>query len=168
MKSQEKEKIMESFQKGEIQILVSTTVIEVGVNVPKANLMIIYNAERFGLAQLHQLRGRVGRSSDQAYCVLFHMHVSKRSNERMEIIRKSNDGFWIAQKDMEMRGMGDILGTRQSGLPDLRIADIFVHEELLIESAKWAETIESDPSLEKYPVLLKNMKAFFALSENRL
>jgi ATP-dependent DNA helicase RecG len=110
MKSKEKEKIMQSFASGEVQVLVSTTVIEVGVNVPNASVMVIENAERFGLAQLHQLRGRVGRGSDEAWCFLM-----AEPNERLKFLSSTTDGFKIAQKDMEIRGPGDLFGTRQSG-----------------------------------------------------
>lgn len=125
MKSKEKDEIMQRFRDGKVQLLVATTVIEVGVDVPNANLMIIENAERLGLAQLHQLRGRVGRGTDQANCVLLYKpplgHLAK---ERLALLRRSNDGFEIAQKDLEHRGPGEIMGTRQTGLQQLRIADL--------------------------------------------
>jgi len=127
-----KSKIMEKFSNGEIDILVSTTVIEVGVDVPKSTLMVIENAERLGLAQLHQLRGRVGRGSDQSYCVLMYQSpLSNNAFERIDILRKTNDGFVIAEKDLELRGPGEILGTQQSGIVNMKIANIVKDSNLL-------------------------------------
>lgn len=123
MKNIEKEEIMEAFKSKELDILVSTTVIEVGVNVPNANVMFIYNAERFGLAQLHQLRGRVGRGVHKGTCILYNTGEGEKSWERMRIMQESQDGFYISQKDMELRGSGDVFGTRQHGLMDFAIAD---------------------------------------------
>jgi len=128
----EKSKIMEKFSNSEINILVSTTVIEVGVDVPKSTLMIIENAERLGLAQLHQLRGRVGRGSDQSYCVLMYQSpLSNNAFERIDILRKTNDGFAIAEKDLELRGPGEVLGTQQSGIINMKIANIVKDSNLL-------------------------------------
>lgn len=124
MSNEEKNSIMKDFSDNKIQILVSTTVIEVGINVPNANLMIINNADRFGLSQLHQLRGRVGRGSEKSYCILFNNNTSEVSYRRMKIMKTSNDGFYIAEKDLELRGEGEILGTRQHGLPELKIVNI--------------------------------------------
>ncbi len=115
MKGKEKNGIMEAFARGEIQVLVSTTVVEVGVNVPNATVMMIENAERFGLAQLHQLRGRVGRGGDQSYCIMVNASGDKGKNQRLEVLNKSNDGFFIASEDLRLRGPGDIFGIRQSG-----------------------------------------------------
>ncbi len=127
-----KSKIMERFSNGEIDILVSTTVIEVGVDVPKSTLMVIENAERLGLAQLHQLRGRVGRGSDQSYCVLMYQSpLSNNAFERLDILRKTNDGFVIAEKDLELRGPGEVLGTQQSGIVNMKIANIVKDSNLL-------------------------------------
>jgi len=127
-----KSQIMEKFSNGEIDILVSTTVIEVGVDVPKSTLMVIENAERLGLAQLHQLRGRVGRGSDQSYCVLMYQSpLSNNAFERIDILRKTNDGFLIAEKDLELRGPGEILGTQQSGIVTMKIANIVKDSNLL-------------------------------------
>jgi len=127
-----KSQIMEKFSNGEIDILVSTTVIEVGVDVPKSTLMVIENAERLGLAQLHQLRGRVGRGSDQSYCVLMYQSpLSNNAFERLDILRKNNDGFAIAEKDLELRGPGEILGTQQSGIVNMKIANIVKDSNLL-------------------------------------
>lgn len=135
MKSSEKEEVMKDFVDGKTKILVSTTVIEVGVNVKKANVIIIYNAERFGLSQLHQLRGRVGRSSDQSYCILINNARSDEQMERMNIMVKTNSGFELSQKDLMMRGSGDLLGTRQSGIPLLNIADLEKDYELIEKAA---------------------------------
>ena len=121
MHSREKNKIMESFAAGEIQILVSTTVIEVGVNVPNATVMMVENAERFGLAQLHQLRGRVGRGEHQSYCIFMQGNKEKETSKRLEILNKSNDGFYIAEEDLKLRGPGDFFGIRQSGLLEFKL-----------------------------------------------
>ncbi len=133
MKADEKDEVMGQFARGEIQILVATTVIEVGVNVPEATIMIIEEAERFGLAQLHQLRGRVGRGGDKSFCFLiYNTKLGKTAKERLQIMRDTEDGFVIAEKDLELRGGGEILGTRQSGLPVFKLADLNAHSELLI------------------------------------
>ncbi|MBO3444194.1 ATP-dependent DNA helicase RecG [Clostridium sp. CCUG 7971] len=131
MKASEKDFIMKSFKNKEIDILVSTTVIEVGVNVPNATLMIIENAERFGLAQLHQLRGRVGRGSHKSYCILIYASKSDVCKQRMSIMEETNDGFKISEKDLEIRGPGEFFGTRQHGLPELKVANIFKHMKIL-------------------------------------
>ena len=131
MKSSEKDEILKKFKNKEIDILISTTVIEVGVNVPNATLMIIENAERFGLAQLHQLRGRVGRGSHQSYCILIYASKSEVCRQRMSIMEETNDGFKISEKDLEIRGPGEFFGTRQHGLPELKVANIFKHMKIL-------------------------------------
>ena len=131
MKASEKDNIMKSFKNKELDILVSTTVIEVGVNVPNATLMIIENAERFGLAQLHQLRGRVGRGKHKSYCILIYASKSEICRQRMSIMEETNDGFKISEKDLEIRGPGEFFGTRQHGLPELKIANIFKHMKIL-------------------------------------
>ena len=141
MKSSEKEEIMKDFVDGKTKILVSTTVIEVGVDVKKANVIVIYNAERFGLSQLHQLRGRVGRSSDQSYCILINNAHSDEQMERMNIMVKTNSGFELSQKDLMMRGSGDLLGTRQSGIPLLNIADLEKDYDLIEKAALITEYI---------------------------
>lgn len=160
LKSQEKEAVMDSFRKGEIQILVCTTVIEVGVDVPNASVMVIENADRFGLAQLHQLRGRVGRGADQSYCYLVANANSENVRQRLGIMEKTNDGFVVAEKDLEIRGPGEFLGTRQSGLPDLVLADLVNDATILEQARKCAiEVVKSDPDLSKHPllkVLIKN------------
>ncbi|MEG0250187.1 MAG: ATP-dependent DNA helicase RecG [Peptostreptococcus sp.] len=148
MKSKEKDSVMDDFKNHKIDILVSTTVIEVGVNVPNASYMIIENAERFGLAQLHQLRGRVGRGSDKSYCTLIYDSKSEVCKQRMNIMEESNDGFKISEKDLEIRGPGDFFGTRQHGLPELKVANLFKHMKILKMAQKEAREIYSkDPSL---------------------
>ena len=151
MKSAEKDAEMQRFASGETQILVATTVIEVGVNVPNASVMIIQNAERFGLSQLHQLRGRVGRGADQSYCLLLtKIELSKDTRKRMDIMVATNDGFRIAEADLQLRGPGDLEGTQQSGLPfELRIANLATDGQLLSMAREAAsEIIEHDPMLE--------------------
>jgi len=132
MKADEKEQVMTAFKAGELNLLVATTVIEVGVDVPNASLMIIENAERLGLAQLHQLRGRVGRGSVKSSCVLmYHGPLSETARERLGIMRQTNDGFVIAQKDLDLRGPGELLGTRQTGMLQFRIADLRRDQDLV-------------------------------------
>lgn len=135
----EKDALMQAFTQGELKVLVSTTVIEVGVNVPNATLMVIENAERFGLAQLHQLRGRVGRGSEQSYCVLMAGNDSPEVMERLQVLRDSDDGFYLAEKDLELRGSGQLFGLRQHGLPDLRLANILRDTETLVEARRLAQ-----------------------------
>ena len=139
LKPAEKEAIMADFDSGKTKVLVSTTVIEVGVNVPNATLMVIENAERFGLAQLHQLRGRVGRGSQQSYCVLLTGVDAPEALARLGVVRDSEDGFYLAEKDLEQRGVGQLFGLRQHGLPDLRIADIIRDTETIVEVRKLAQ-----------------------------
>ncbi len=150
MKQKEKDEIMHEFKDGKIDILVSTTVIEVGVNVPNASLMIIENAERFGLAQLHQLRGRVGRGEYQSYCILKYEGKSQEIRQRMKIMSETNDGFMIAEKDLELRGSGEFFGTKQHGIPEFKIANLFEDMEILKCIQSVALRIENDdPKLEK-------------------
>ncbi|HEV8618254.1 MAG TPA: ATP-dependent DNA helicase RecG, partial [Candidatus Udaeobacter sp.] len=140
MRSEEKEKVMRGFVGGEIQVLVSTTVIEVGVDVPNASVMVIEHAERFGLSQLHQLRGRVGRGADQSFCVLLASDKQTEvARERLGIMEETNDGFKIAEKDLEIRGPGEVLGTRQAGLPEFRVANLVRDLEILQAARKEAE-----------------------------
>ena len=149
MKQIEKDTIMDAFSRNEIQILVSTTVIEVGIDVPNATVMMIENAERFGLAQLHQLRGRVGRGQYQSYCIFMTASKSKETKERLEILNKSNDGFFIASEDLRLRGPGDLFGIRQSGTMDFRLADVFQDSQLLKQASELAtDILEKDPNLE--------------------
>lgn len=133
--SDEKEQVMRDFSEGNIQVLVSTTVVEVGVNVPNATFMIIFDAERFGLAQLHQLRGRVGRGEHQSYCILLADPKSEEGKERMTSMTETNDGFILAEKDLELRGPGDFFGKKQSGLPEFKVADL-VHDYRALNTAK--------------------------------
>lgn len=150
MKSADKDKIMQDFASGKVNLLVSTTVIEVGINVPNASVMVIENAERFGLAQLHQLRGRVGRGSDDAYCFLMCYKDSELANARMDIMTGSMSGFDIAEEDLKLRGPGEIFGTRQHGLPQLKISDLLRHRDVLEAAMNSArELIERDSKLEK-------------------
>ncbi|QEK12007.1 ATP-dependent DNA helicase RecG [Crassaminicella thermophila] len=160
MKSYEKDQIMEEFKTGKIQVLVATTVIEVGVNVPNASVMIIENSERFGLAQLHQLRGRVGRGKYQSYCILINYGKSAISKERMKIMEESSNGFVIAEKDLELRGPGEFFGTKQHGLPELKIANLFKHVRILQKVQKEAEILlkeDKNLSLEKNIFLKKRI-----------
>ena len=159
MKKKEKDNIMEKFKNGDIDILISTTVIEVGVNVPNSNIMVIENAERFGLAQLHQLRGRVGRGKYQSYCILKYQGNSEIIRERMKVISSTNNGFIISEKDLKLRGTGEFFGTRQHGIPEFKIANLF--EDMgtlkLIQGAV-IEVLDKDPLLEKKEnILLKKM-----------
>ena len=150
MRPAEKEQVMREFAENKIQVLVSTTVIEVGVDVPNAVCMVIENAERFGLSQLHQLRGRVGRGSEQSYCVLVAGKASPETKRRLEVVAKTADGFKVAEEDLKLRGPGDFFGFRQSGVPMLKMADM-MSDVALLESAKTAaaELLESDPKLRK-------------------
>jgi ATP-dependent DNA helicase RecG len=149
MKPAEKDAVMEKFVAGDLDVLVATTVIEVGVNVPEATIMVIEHAERFGLSQLHQLRGRVGRGGDQSYCfLLYHGKLGETAKERLTTMRDTEDGFIIAEKDLKLRGFGDILGVKQSGFTDFRLADLAVHGELLAAARDDARLImERDAEL---------------------
>ncbi len=135
LSSDEKDEVMKAFSSNQYQVLVSTTVVEVGVNVPNATMMVIYDAERFGLAQLHQLRGRVGRGSEQSYCVLLADPKTEVGKERMKIMTETNDGFVVSEKDLELRGPGDFFGRKQSGLPEFKVADM-VHDYRALETAR--------------------------------
>jgi ATP-dependent DNA helicase RecG len=150
LKNDEKEHTMQRFIAGEIKILVATTVIEVGVNVPQATIMVIEHAERFGLAQLHQLRGRVGRGSDESFCfLLYGLPLNDTAKERLQTLRDSEDGFYIAEKDLQLRGGGEILGTKQSGLPSFKLTMLDEHADLLTVARDDARLIiHNDPDLQ--------------------
>ena len=148
MKAQEKDSIMMDFKEGKIQVLVSTVVIEVGIDVPNSTVMVIENCERFGLAQLHQLRGRVGRGSEQSYCILISGSKAETAEKRNNIMVSTTDGFVIAEEDLKLRGPGEIFGTRQHGIPELGIADLVKNVDVLSKVRVIAEDIiEKDPSL---------------------
>ena len=150
MKSSDKDEIMMRFKNGDVDILISTTVIEVGVNVPNASIMMIENAERFGLAQLHQLRGRIGRGEYQSYCILINDSNSKVARQRMDIMEKTNDGFIISEKDLEIRGPGEFFGTRQHGLPELKVAKLPSDIKILkVAQETCFEILKIDPNLEQ-------------------
>lgn len=143
MKAAAKDKIMRAFKDGTIDVLVATTVIEVGVDVPNASLMIIENSERMGLSQLHQLRGRVGRGAAQSHCVmLYKQPLGQLARSRLAVLRDTNDGFLVAQRDLELRGPGELLGTRQTGLPEYRIADLVRDAHLMPKVQECAELIQ--------------------------
>jgi ATP-dependent DNA helicase RecG len=163
MKPADKQFEMNRFIKGETQIMVATTVIEVGVNIANASVMIIENAERFGLSQLHQLRGRVGRGAEQSYCILMSSHkLSHDGRVRLDTMVKTNNGFEIAEIDLQLRGPGSIDGTQQSGMPDLKVANLATDQELLITARNCVEGIfEKDPqlALPEHQVLNQSLQA---------
>lgn len=162
MKPAEKDKVMQSFVEGETQILVSTTVVEVGVDVPNATVMLIENADRFGLSQLHQLRGRVGRGKNKSYCILVSDNKSDSSRERLQVMKHTSNGFDIADYDLKSRGPGDFFGKRQHGLPDLKIADMLEDTETLRQCRECAlKMLESDPRLDGYPELCERINNMF-------
>ncbi len=171
LSSDEKESVMKSFSLNEINVLVSTTVVEVGVNVPNATIMVIYDAERFGLSQLHQLRGRVGRGADQSYCVLLADPKSESGKERMQIMTETNDGFVLSEKDLELRGPGDFFGRKQSGLPEFKIADM-VHDYRALEIARQDAVKLINSTVfwkgEDYKLLREMVEASGALSGEKL
>ena len=163
MKPREKDAVMSAFAGGKADILVSTTVIEVGVDVPNASLMVVENAERFGLSQLHQLRGRVGRGTHQSYCVLVSDTRSEETRRRLKAMTRTTDGFQIAEEDLRLRGPGDFFGLRQHGLPGLRIADIGCDTQLLLEAQAAAEQLlEQDPQLARHPEAAYRVRQLFA------
>ncbi len=150
MKPQEKVEIMQRFKQGDLQLLVATTVTEVGVDVPNASLMLIENPERLGLAQLHQLRGRVGRGSTRSHCILLYQTpLSKAGKQRLSVMRESTDGFYIAEKDLELRGPGQVLGTQQTGLMSFKVADISRDADLLDQVKEASELV-----MGKYPEII--------------
>ena len=163
MKPADKQTIMDRFSSGDIDVLVSTTVIEVGINVPNATVMLVENAERFGLAQLHQLRGRVGRGSDQSYCIFISSNKSEKTMQRLDILNKSNDGFEIASEDLKLRGPGELFGEMQSGDLAFRIADIYADSEMLESASLIVDNIlNEDPKLksEKYSKIKASMDTY--------
>jgi ATP-dependent DNA helicase RecG len=149
MKAQEKDEVMEEFRRGNLQILVSTTVIEVGVDVANANMMVIEHSERFGLSQLHQLRGRVGRGSYKSYCVLMLGYaVSEEGRERTAIMAETSDGFKISEKDLEFRGPGEFMGSKQSGMPGFKMGNLVRDLPILMQAREAAfEIVQNDPNL---------------------
>jgi ATP-dependent DNA helicase RecG len=160
LSSHEKDEVMEKFRTHEFDILVCTTVVEVGVDVPNATVMVIENADRFGLAQLHQLRGRVGRSSEQSYCYLVSDSQAEATLNRLSIMTETNDGFVIAEKDLEIRGPGEFLGYKQSGLPDLVLTDLVKDAKVLEDARNTAISIIKDnPTLDAYPALLNLLQS---------
>lgn len=163
MKPKEKNRIMEEFAAGAIQILVSTTVVEVGVNVPNATVMMVENAERFGLAQLHQLRGRVGRGDAQSYCIFMQGNDQQETSKRLEILNKSNDGFFIAGEDLKLRGPGDLFGIRQSGMLEFKLGDIYNDAPILKQASEAASeilTLDFDLSLEQHRPLREKLHEY--------
>ena len=158
MTSKEKDDVMERFRAGEFRLLVSTTVIEVGVDVPNASVMVVEYADRFGLATLHQLRGRVGRGSDKAYCFLLSDTKSDVGKERLGIMETTSDGFKLAEEDLKLRGPGQFFGEAQHGLPDLKIADVFRDLTLLMEARQAAEEFMNvEESLAAHAGLMKKL-----------
>lgn len=164
MRPKQKNEIMQRFATGETQILVSTTVIEVGVNVPNATMMVVENAERFGLSQLHQIRGRVGRGDAQSFCILFNQGKNEEARRRLTTMAQTTDGFEIARRDLELRGPGDFLGTRQHGIPALKIADLLTDVAVLKEVQEAArELLRRDVGLrmEEHRLLREKIRELF-------
>ena len=169
LKPAEKERVMAAFARHELDILVATTVIEVGVDVPNATLMVIENADRFGLSQLHQLRGRVGRGQDKSYCVLFTSNKNPQTLARLKALCKTTDGFRIAEEDLALRGPGDFFGSRQHGLPQFKAASRSLDLGLLKEAREAAETALADPDYVRdpsFPVLQQRVQALFREDAN--
>ena len=171
MKAREKEAVMAAFAAGERDILVSTTVVEVGVDVPNANLMVVENAERFGLSQLHQLRGRVGRGTAKSWCILLSDSDSEDTRRRLKVLTETNDGFKISEEDLRLRGPGDFFGQRQHGLPTLKAADLSCDMRLLDEAQSAASTLlDADPTLSEpaHTPLHRRIDRLFAANEGGL
>jgi len=169
MKPKEKDAVMTAFAAGEAHILVSTTVIEVGVDVPNAAVMVVENAERFGLSQLHQLRGRVGRGKHQSYCILISDSRNEETKQRLNVMAKTSDGFKIAEEDLRLRGPGDFFGQRQHGLPGLRVADIGCDTQLLKEAQEAAEKLlAEDPELARHPATAERVAELFTQNTDTL
>ena len=169
MKPKEKDAVMRAFAAHEIDVLVSTTVIEVGVDVPNAALMLIENAECFGLSQLHQLRGRVGRGRHKSYCVLVSDNKGEENKQRLKVMSSTSDGFAIAEEDLKLRGPGDFFGSRQHGLPSLRVADLSCDLSLLHETQSAAEQLlAADPALKNHPLLKARVELLFELNADAM
>ena len=166
MKDDEKKAIIKNFKERKTKILLATTVIEVGIDVPDANIMIIENAERFGLSQLHQLRGRVGRGTKESFCILMHSEtLSEISKERLRIITETSDGFSIAESDLKLRGPGDILGLSQTGLPSFTFYDLLSNKELQNEADKYAKEIIKLPVESQRKIIERWFPAHLELSD---
>jgi len=165
LKAADKEAVMAAFAAGEVQVLVSTTVVEVGVNVPEATLMVVENADLFGLSQLHQLRGRVGRSHRQSYCILMDGGSGGDSRQRLQVLTQSNDGFFIAEEDLRIRGPGDFLGQRQHGLPAFRLADLSLDARVMDAAAKEADAVVAQ-GLQHYPALQQRVEALLQRTQD--
>ena len=169
MKPKEKDAVMAAFAAHETDILVSTTVIEVGVDVPNAAVMVIENAERFGLSQLHQLRGRVGRGKHQSYCILISDNRNEETRQRLKVMTKTTDGFQIAEEDLRLRGPGDFFGARQHGLPGLKVADLGCDTQLLQEARQAAEQLlAQDPALTSCPATAERVTELFTQQADAL
>jgi len=169
MKSREKDAVMAAFAAGEVQILVSTTVVEVGVDVPNATVMVIEDADRFGLSQLHQLRGRVGRGQHKSYCILVSDNKSEEAQARLKVMTRTGDGFQIAEEDLRLRGPGDFFGQRQHGLPALKVADLTCDMALLKEAQQAAqELLSQDPDLARHPVTARRVAEMFEVNEGAM
>ncbi|MDP3740735.1 MAG: helicase-related protein [bacterium] len=158
LSGEKKKEIMEKFMKHDLNILVSTSVIEVGVDVPNAAIMIVENAERFGLSQLHQLRGRVGRGEHQSYCLLFAGDINEYTHARLVAVVNSNDGFELAEKDLELRGAGEIIGTRQSGFIPFRLAKLSDKKLINLAKKEAEKLLHSNPSLDQHPLLKQKVE----------
>ena len=155
---------MAAFVSGETDILVSTTVVEVGVDVPNASLMIVENAERFGLSQLHQLRGRVGRGQHKSWCILVSDADSEEAKERLRVLCKMSDGFAVAEEDLRLRGPGDFFGSRQHGLPEMHMADLGADMDVLRAAQEAADALmDADPELSGYPALREHVYRLFEI-----
>jgi len=166
MKTAEKDAVMQQFRGGKIDILVATTVVEVGIDIPNATVMLVENAERFGLAQLHQLRGRIGRGAHKSFCILQGTPTTLESWQRLKVMEETLDGFRIAEEDLRIRGMGNLLGREQSGLPPLRVGDLLLDSEILLDARKEAfHIVEGDPKLEdpRYERLRARARALYKL-----
>jgi ATP-dependent DNA helicase RecG len=162
MKPKDKDSVMAAFVNGETDIMVSTTVIEVGVDVPNACLMVVENAERFGLSQLHQLRGRVGRGSHKSWCILVSNAEGNEVRARLDILCKTNDGFKVAEEDLRLRGPGDFFGSRQSGLPEMHVADLGGDAQVLQRAQQAAlRLLAADPALQEHPALRERVNRLF-------